>query len=97
MQPEFGDIKKIAQLAQLALPTAAIPDLNNDLTKILTFIEKINSVNTDGIESLAHPCDERQPLRDDKVTETDQRDKLQALATKTANGLYLVPKVIDRE
>jgi aspartyl-tRNA(Asn)/glutamyl-tRNA(Gln) amidotransferase subunit C len=44
---------------------------------------------------MAHPLDQMQRLRDDAVTEIDQRDHFQAIAPQTDAGLYLVPKVID--
>jgi aspartyl-tRNA(Asn)/glutamyl-tRNA(Gln) amidotransferase subunit C len=44
---------------------------------------------------MAHPQDQIQRLREDVVTETDQRDHFQNIAPQTEAGLYLVPKVID--
>ena len=44
---------------------------------------------------MAHPTDAVQRLREDVVTETDQRDRFQAIAPQVENGLYLVPKVIE--
>jgi len=44
---------------------------------------------------MSHPLDVVQRLRDDKVTESDQRDEFQNVAPATQEGLYLVPKVIE--
>jgi len=44
---------------------------------------------------MAHPQDAALRLRDDRVTEPDQRDKFQKIAPATEAGLYLVPKVIE--
>jgi len=52
-------------------------------------------VDTDGIEPLAHPHDANQRLREDVVTEENQRELLQSNAPQTDAGLFLVPKVIE--
>ena len=55
----------------------------------------LKSVDTEGVEPLAHPLDAVQRLRVDSVTETDQREAFQALAPAAEAGLFLVPKVIE--
>ena len=55
----------------------------------------MEAVDTEGVKPMAHPQDITQRLRDDEVTETDQRDKFQKIAPLTESGLYLVPKVLD--
>ena len=44
---------------------------------------------------MANPLDAAQPLREDVVTETDQREQLQAVAPAVSDGLYLVPRVVE--
>ena len=60
-------------------------------------VDIINQKNTDGIMPLAHPLDMTQSLRDDVVTESDQRELYESLAPKTEGGLYVVPQVIETE
>ena len=91
------DVKKIAHLARLALPEHQIDSLKKDLDNILNFAEKMNSVDTQSIEPLAHPLDETQPLRSDQVTEIDQRDIFLKNAPKTTAGLYIVPQFVETE
>jgi len=55
----------------------------------------MNAVDTKDIQPMAHPLDATQRLREDKVTEENQRDKFQAVAPSAEKGLYLVPKVIE--
>ena len=59
----------------------------------------MQAVDTDGIEPLAHPIDQimkiAQPLREDQVTETDQRERYMLNAPAEHEGLFLVPKVIE--
>ena len=65
------------------------------MSNILNLIDQMQSVNTDDVSPLAHAFDAVQRLREDKVTETDQRDELQKIAPETEEGLFLVPKVIE--
>ena len=55
------------------------------------------SAETDEVEAMSHPLDLSQPTRPDKVTEEDQREKLQETAPSVQSGLFLVPKVIEGE
>ncbi len=95
MSLDAEQVAKIAYLARLQIDDAAIPDYARNLSAILDFVEQMNAVDTSGIEPMAHPQDVPQRLRDDVVTEHDQREKFQRIAPATENGLYLVPKVIE--
>jgi len=55
----------------------------------------MRSIPTDDVEPLAHPLDAVQRLRTDEITETVDRELFQAAAPATADGLYLVPRVLD--
>lgn len=95
MSLQSDDVKKIAHLARLAIDENDTRQYADSLSSILELVEQMNSVNTDGITPMAHPQDVTQRLREDAVTETNQREKFQAIAPQTENGLYLVPKVIE--
>ncbi len=89
------DIKKIAHLARLQIDEQDIPGYARNLTEILALVEQMNSVDTSGVQPMAHPQDVSQRLRPDEVTETDQRAHFQQIAPQTEAGLYLVPRVIE--
>ncbi len=89
------DIQKIAYLARLGIDESAMPEYASSLTEILDFVEQMNSVDTDNIQPMAHPQDMVQRLREDVVTEENNRELLMQNAPKTEKGLFLVPKVID--
>ena len=89
------DVRKIAHLARLAIDEDQVDAYAHSLSDILTFVDQMNAVDTDGVEPMAHPLDVVQRLRPDAVTETDRRDRFQAIAPKAEAGLYLVPKVIE--
>lgn len=89
------DVERIAKLARLNLgsdeKTAVLHDLNN----IFALVEKMQAVNTDGIEPMAHPHEAALRLREDAVTETDRAAEYQACAPDVRNRLYIVPQVIE--
>ena len=95
MSLDAEQVKKIAHLARLAINEADIPGYASTLSNILELVDQMSAVNTDDVEPMAHPMDASQRLRADVVTETDQREKFQAIAPKTEDGLYLVPQVIE--
>ncbi|MDA0688098.1 MAG: Asp-tRNA(Asn)/Glu-tRNA(Gln) amidotransferase subunit GatC [Proteobacteria bacterium] len=90
-----SEVEKVAQLARLHMSEAETAEVASRITDILALIDQMQSIDTDGVEPLAHPLHVTQPLREDKVTEIDRRDELQTLAPATEDGLYLVPKVIE--
>jgi len=95
MALERSDVEKIAHLARLGLVESELPRITDALNSILGLVDQMQAVDTSGIEPLAHPLEATQRLRPDQVTESNQRDRYQAVAPSTENGLYLVPKVID--
>lgn len=95
MSIDAKDIETIARLAKLHLDEAQTSAYQNSLSKIVGLVDEMNAVNTDNVQPMAHPLHMSQRLREDAVTETNQREQLQAPAPAVENGLFLVPKVID--
>lgn len=95
MSLEKDDIEKIAHLARLGINEADVPDYARNLSDILTLVEQMSAVDTSGVTPMAHPLDAQQRLRADEVTETNQREQLQANAPQVEDGLFLVPQVIE--
>ena len=89
------DIEYIAHLARLGVADADIPDYQAKLDKIIGFIDELGKADTDAITPMAHPLDMAQRLRADEVTEADDRDRYQQNAEVVANGLYVVPRVVE--
>lgn len=95
MTLKSDDVRNIAHLARLHIDEDAIDQYTSDLSSILTLVEQMNQVDSSGVMPLANPLDATQRLRDDEVTEIDERDKFQKIAPDVAEGLYRVPKVIE--
>ena len=95
MSLQKSDVEKIAHLARLSINDEDIPSYADNLSNILKLVDQLNAVDTDGISPMAHPQDAAQRLREDEVTESDQRDLLLNNAPNSSDGLFLVPKVIE--
>ena len=93
------DVKRIAHLARLELADAEAGPTLERLNEFFGLVEQMQAVDTAGVAPLAHPteliAEVALRLRDDAVTETVDRDALQAPAPAVQDGLYLVPKVIE--
>jgi aspartyl-tRNA(Asn)/glutamyl-tRNA(Gln) amidotransferase subunit C len=89
------DIRKIAWLARLQIEEADIPKYAGELSRVLDLVDQLDQIPTEEVEPMAHPTDAVQRLREDRVTEQNQREKFQAIAPLAEAGLYLVPRVIE--
>ena len=95
MSLSLADVEKVARLARLAMNDQELQAAQAQLNNIFGLIAEMQAVDTRGIEPMSHAQDLAQRLREDKVTETDQRDAFQAVAPQVEQGLYLVPQVIE--
>ena len=88
-------VETIARLARLEIDPTEIEQYRSDISNILSLVEQMQEVDTSDVEPMTHPFDATLRLREDKVTESNSRDKFQSIAPNSQDGLYLVPKVID--
>jgi aspartyl-tRNA(Asn)/glutamyl-tRNA(Gln) amidotransferase subunit C len=88
-------IARIADLARLELSGAEAAEMQRQLNDILAMVDAMAAVDTTGVTPMSHPQEVMQPLREDRVTETDQRELFQSIAPAVEDGLYLVPQVIE--
>jgi aspartyl-tRNA(Asn)/glutamyl-tRNA(Gln) amidotransferase subunit C len=89
------DVRRIARLARIELAGGEVQGLRDELNGILGLIDQMRAVDTSGVEPMSHPQPLSQRLREDRVAETDQRERFQAVAPQVEDGLYLVPRVIE--
>ncbi|MCX7218174.1 MAG: Asp-tRNA(Asn)/Glu-tRNA(Gln) amidotransferase subunit GatC [Burkholderiales bacterium] len=100
MSLDLTDVKRIANLAQLELSDSQASDTLSKLNGIFSLVEQLKAVDTTGITPLSHPIAALMPelclrLREDVVTESNQREAYLKVAPATQDGLYLVPQVIE--
>ena len=93
------DIDRIAHLARLQLQPAEAERMREQIYGFFSIDEAMQAVDTVGIEPLAHPVatiqDVQLRLREDVVSEPNQREANQQSAPAVERGLFLVPKVIE--
>ncbi len=88
-------LDKLTRLSQLRLTPEEEALVLDDLGRIMAMIDEMQAIDTDGVAPLSHPLDMDQRLREDRVTETVDRERFQAMAPATRDGLYLVPRVVE--
>lgn len=89
-------VEEIAHLARLEFNETARAEIQNDLNRMLGFIEKLNEINTDGVEPLIYMTDERNVLRADEPGEMVSQDSALKNAPRRDSDYFKVPKVINQ-
>lgn len=95
MSLDKDQVQHIALLARLKLTDDEFAESVNKLSKIVDFVDQLSGADTTDVLPMAHPLDAAQRLRPDVVTEIVERDRYQQNTVDVADGLYLVPKVLD--
>jgi aspartyl-tRNA(Asn)/glutamyl-tRNA(Gln) amidotransferase subunit C len=92
---ERQEIEKLATLARIAIDDSTINEVTERLGSVLELVDQLQAADTSGVDPMSHPLQATQRLREDEVSELNQREALQATAPDTEDGLFLVPKVIE--
>ena len=95
MSVDTQQVRHIARLARIAMSDAEVEAMVPELNNILSWVEQLGEVNTDGVEPLTAVIDNKLRLRDDAVTAGDERDAILANAPDAQHGFFAVPKVIE--
>jgi len=95
MALDKATVARIATLARIKLPEIEREAIVGELSKILTWIEQLNRVPTDGVEPMASVAHMTLPMREDKVTDGECRDKILQNAPQSTHGFFTVPKVVE--
>ena len=95
MTLSVNDVKRIADLAYIEISEDEAKATLTQLSGIFNLIETMQAVDTSTVEPMSHAQSVVQRLREDEITETDQRELCQSIAPQVEAGLYLVPQVIE--
>ena len=95
MSLTLDDVKRVAMLARVEVTDDESEQILEQLGAIFKLIEQMQSVDTTGVEPMAHAQDLVTRLRPDKVSESDEHELFQSIAPQVEADLYLVPKVIE--
>lgn len=89
------DVQRIAHLARIEITPVEAAEVRQKLDRVLDLVGRLRAIDTTGVVPMAHAQEMTLALREDVVTDTDQHELYQAGAPAVAQGLYLVPKVIE--
>ncbi len=89
-----ADVEKVALLARLRLGEAELDTLTNELAQIVTYVDHLAEVDTDGVEPMAHAVEVSNVFSADEVKESLPREKALANAPSRNERGYLVPAVL---
>lgn len=95
MSVDTATVKKVASLARIAITDADAERLAPELNNILGFIEQLGEVDTASVEPMTAVIPNILRLREDVVTEGNQRDAILANAPQGEHGFFTVPKVVE--
>ena len=93
--PGNFDVQYVARLARIALTPAEEEKFGVQLSHVLGYIEKLNQLDVSGIEPTAHAVPMVNVARADEVTPSLTNEEALRNAPAKANGLFLVPKIVE--
>ncbi len=95
MSLDKDEVQHIATLARLRVADDELAEAVDKLSRIVDFVNQLSQAATNDVAPMAHPLNQVQRLRPDRVTESNDRDRNQNNAPAVTDGFYLVPKVIE--
>ncbi len=90
-----NQVRKVARLARLELTNEEVEEFTGQLGAILDYVEKMNELDTDNVEPLAHCLAITNVLREDRIKESLGNDKTLANAPQRDGEFFKVPKILD--
>ena len=94
MSADF-DVRYTAQLARMNLTEEEVATFQAQLGQVLDFVEKLRAVDVSGVEPTAHAFAVQNVFRADESRPSFTANEALANAPRSANGLFIVPKVIE--
>lgn len=88
-------IEHIAGLARLNITEAEKDKLTLEMENILSYVDKLNELDTSGLKPMEHVIPLKNVLREDKVEKSYDRDRMLANAPSSEDGCFKVPKVVE--
>jgi aspartyl-tRNA(Asn)/glutamyl-tRNA(Gln) amidotransferase subunit C len=88
------EVIKIANLAGLSFSPEEVDRMTHELNRILEYMDKLNELDTTGVEPLHHVLDMKNVFREDEVQPSFPREQVLSNAPDAVDGYFRVPKVI---
>ena len=89
------DVEKIAQLAKLKFNDQELDSFTDDMNRILSYVDKLNELDTKNVEPLSHPNEGSNVFRDDELKKSIPTDEALKNAPDRNDKFFKVPKVIQ--
>lgn len=97
MQIDKNTVDKLAELSRLEFNEQEKEEIVHDLNRMLNFVDKLNEMDTEGVEPLIYLTDEKNVVRKDEVSHTLTHEEALLNAPKKDSDYYRVPKVLDNK
>ena len=95
MAIDAATVRKVARLARIAQPEETVEQLARELSGIMTWIEQLNEVDTEGVEPMTSAVHMPAPMREDVVTEGGDPELVLSNAPRRVGNFFVVPKVVE--
>ncbi len=95
MKITMQDVEKVASLSMIHFSEEEKLQLQQDLSNIIAHVEKLNELDTEGVEPTTYILNQQNILREDIPQENMDRDTLMANAPQKDEGCFIVPKVVE--
>jgi aspartyl-tRNA(Asn)/glutamyl-tRNA(Gln) amidotransferase subunit C len=95
MAIDAATVRKVAHLARIKTPDNRLEPLAGELNGIMAWIDQLSEVDVSGVEPMTSNVAQPLRLRDDVVTDGAKVDAVLSNAPKSADGFYVVPKVVE--
>jgi aspartyl-tRNA(Asn)/glutamyl-tRNA(Gln) amidotransferase subunit C len=97
MKIDSDTILRVAELARLDLTEDEKAEFSNQLSDIISYVEKINELDTESVEPTDHIVELTNVLRDDRVDKSIDRSELEKIAPRFEEGHFVVPRIIEEQ
>jgi aspartyl-tRNA(Asn)/glutamyl-tRNA(Gln) amidotransferase subunit C len=95
MSLDKATVRNIANLARIDIRDEELDHLAGELSNIMTFVEQLAEVNTDGVEPMTSVAAMTLPMRKDVINDGGQPDAVLLNAPEAEDGFFTVPKVVE--
>ena len=90
------DVEYIAELARLKFKEEELENFTHQLNEILSYVDKLNELNTDNVEPLSHPIENINVFRNDELKQSISTEDALKNASDKTDEFFKVPKVINQ-
>lgn len=95
MKIDSGQIAKVSRLARLELTETEKNEFSRQLSDIISYVEKINELDTDSVKPSDHVVDINNVFRGDKASNSLDRKDIEAIAPDFKGGYFIVPRILE--